>query len=405
MIEEIWKDISGYNGKYEVSTLGRVRNKITGKVLKSKVVNPKSPYPRVGLIDDEKRNRSISVHRLVMETFNPDKKTFKSMSYEDRSKIKDTQIRICHLDGDVYNNSLSNLVWATRKYDIRAGRNMRDYNKHKKLFFTSDIHGFYDEFMKCLRDTGFDEDNEEHLLVVLGDCFDRGPSSKELFLFLNDLEKKGKCVVTHGNHDLFLEEFLEGNYESGLFNYLHNGLNETIASFVGRTAPFESWCLLDDACEMNKENFCRWVDIVRHEIMNKYPELLLWLKSRPRYFESEHYIGVHGAIDNFVEDWHYPNHHRYNLHGWDALEFDNGNFFKTKLNDGTDKTVVIGHFATRLLRRMHRSVCVNDKCVDENDVLIRDDGRVVALDATTVLTHKVNFYVVEDNVYDGKCDK
>ena len=44
MIEEIWKDINGYNGKYEVSTLGRVRNKITGKVLKSKAVNPKSPY-------------------------------------------------------------------------------------------------------------------------------------------------------------------------------------------------------------------------------------------------------------------------------------------------------------------------------------------------------------------------
>ena len=43
--------------------------------------------------------------------------------------------------------------------------------------------------------------------------------------------------------------------------------------------------------------------------------------------------------------------------------------------------------------------------LDENDVLIRDDGRVVALDATTVLTHRVNFYVVEDNVYDGKCDK
>ena len=156
MIEEIWKDVSGYNGKYEVSTLGRVRNKITGRLLKSKAVNQKSPYLFVSLIDDEKKYHSISVHRLVMETFNPNKQTFKSMAYEDRSKIKDTQIRICHLDGDACNNSLSNLVWATRKYCIRAGRNMRDYNKHKKLFFTSDIHGFYDEFMKCLRDAHFD---------------------------------------------------------------------------------------------------------------------------------------------------------------------------------------------------------------------------------------------------------
>lgn len=405
MIEEIWKDVNGYNGKYEVSTLGRVRNKATGKVLKAKAVNPKSPYLFVALVDTSKKStRSMSVHRLVMDTFNPDKREFRSMPYEDRSKIKDTQIRICHLDGDAYNNSLSNLVWATRKYDIRGGRNIRDYTTHKKLFFTSDIHGFYDEFIKCLNDAGFDEDNEEHLLVVLGDCFDRGSSSKELFLFLNDLEKKGKCIVTHGNHDLFLEGFLEGDYESGLFNYLHNGLNETIGSFVDRTAPFESWCLLDETCEMNKENFYRWVDITRHEIMNEYPELLPWLKSRPRYFESEHYIGVHGGIDNFVEDWHYPNHHRYNLHGWDALEFDNGNFFGTKLNDGTDKTIVIGHFATRLLRRMHKSVCVNDNPKDENDVLIRDDGRVVALDATTVLTHRVNFYVVEDNVYEEHID-
>ena len=44
--EEVWKDIVDYDEKYEVSSLGNVRNKKTGRILKPVV---KGGYLSVGL--------------------------------------------------------------------------------------------------------------------------------------------------------------------------------------------------------------------------------------------------------------------------------------------------------------------------------------------------------------------
>ena len=41
----------------------------------------------------------------------------------------------------------------------------------KKYFVTSDIHGFYDEFMASLDRAGFDIINPDHILVICGDIF------------------------------------------------------------------------------------------------------------------------------------------------------------------------------------------------------------------------------------------
>lgn len=39
----------------------------------------------------------------------------------------------------------------------------------KKLFISSDIHGFFDEWSVALKEAGFDIDNPDHIIVVLGD--------------------------------------------------------------------------------------------------------------------------------------------------------------------------------------------------------------------------------------------
>ena len=46
--------------------------------------------------------------------------------------------------------------------------------KMKTYFVCSDIHGFYKEWMKSLKEAGFNKNNPEHILIVLGDVFDRG---------------------------------------------------------------------------------------------------------------------------------------------------------------------------------------------------------------------------------------
>lgn len=264
----------------------------------------------------------------------------------------------------------------------------------KKLFVVSDVHGHYHEMIDALEQAGFDEDNENHLLVCLGDFTDRGPSVLATCEYLYALTKINRAVVLLGNHGLFLIEFLEGSVNP--FNYLHNGLNETIADFWHRTAPFESWCGLDKGCEMTQETYAKWAKMCREDINDEYPWLLPWLKSLPRYFESEHYIGVHGAIDTKVEDWHKPHCYKGRLVDWDALDFNDGSFFGEEINNA-DKNVIIGHFGTRFLREMHPMLVTNDHG-EGDDILFRDDGRVIAIDATTAASHKVHVLIVEDDL-------
>ena len=258
----------------------------------------------------------------------------------------------------------------------------------KKIFFISDIHSFYKEMINALQKAGFDENNENHLLVVLGDVFDRGENSIEVYEYLKELTDKGKAIVTSGNHHKFLIDFLQGSYNP--FNYLHNGTSTTIGDFWHRTSPFESWCMLDEDCDFTQESYARWVNICRKDIMEEYPELLDWLKNMPRYFESKNYIGVHASIDTNVEDWHFPHFERYGLVDWNALEFDDGNFINKP--NKTGKTIVAGHFDTGHLRKMHNLGDYND-----HSILKTEDGKVF-IDGCVALTHNVNVYVVEDEL-------
>ena len=62
---EEWRTIPEFSGKYEASSLGRVRNKRTGLVLKQRL-NPKR-YPVVELCDG--KSRECMVHRLMLSAF------------------------------------------------------------------------------------------------------------------------------------------------------------------------------------------------------------------------------------------------------------------------------------------------------------------------------------------------
>lgn len=64
-MNEIWKDIKGYEQLYQVSNLGRVKRITTGKILKPNVVRN---YFRIRLCK-EGCYKNISIHRLVYETF------------------------------------------------------------------------------------------------------------------------------------------------------------------------------------------------------------------------------------------------------------------------------------------------------------------------------------------------
>lgn len=105
-MKEIWRDIDGFEGKYQVSTWGNVRGK--GGIL-SPYRNEKG-YMKVGLLDDSGRVQKKRVHRLVAVAFIPNPYNLPQVN---------------HKDGNVANNSITNLEWVTNEQNARHAMNLR----------------------------------------------------------------------------------------------------------------------------------------------------------------------------------------------------------------------------------------------------------------------------------------
>ena len=103
-MEEIWKDIPGYDGWYQVSNIGRVKSYKYGKEQILKPYDLKG-YNRIALCVDDKR-KHILVHRLVAETFIPNPLNLPCINH--RNEIKT-------------DNSVYNLEWCDHKYNNSYG--------------------------------------------------------------------------------------------------------------------------------------------------------------------------------------------------------------------------------------------------------------------------------------------
>lgn len=102
---EIWRDIEGFEGKYQISNLGRVKslrfNKSTrSKILKNAINN--YGYHTVTLYNDSSRYVK-QIHRLVAETF---------------IKNEDIKPHVNHIDGNKSNNNVNNLEWCSVKENV-----------------------------------------------------------------------------------------------------------------------------------------------------------------------------------------------------------------------------------------------------------------------------------------------
>ena len=107
-MKEIYRDIKGYEGLYQVSNLGNVKSLNYNNTNKEKVLQlcaHEKGYLYVGLYKNGKR-KSYIVHRLVAETFlnNPD--NLPEINHKDENKT---------------NNCVDNLEWCTTKYNINYG--------------------------------------------------------------------------------------------------------------------------------------------------------------------------------------------------------------------------------------------------------------------------------------------
>lgn len=80
-MDEIWKDIVGYEGKYQVSNLGRIKslsrkrwNGFTYANKKEQILKPRlnqHGYLHVCLYDGNRNSKDVEIQRLVAQTFIP----------------------------------------------------------------------------------------------------------------------------------------------------------------------------------------------------------------------------------------------------------------------------------------------------------------------------------------------
>ena len=69
-----------------------------------------------------------------------------------------------------------------------------------KYFLFSDIHGRnLDEHKARSKESSLNEDDPNHILVSLGDLFDRGNDSYNLCKYINSMINKNKCIALWGN--------------------------------------------------------------------------------------------------------------------------------------------------------------------------------------------------------------
>ena len=111
--KRIWRDIPGYEGKYQVSNTGQVRSLNYNHTGKTKILKQGTTihgYKQVILYKDGKHKR-YSVHRLVAQAFIPNPNNLPQVNHKDENKT---------------NNVAWNLEWMSHKDNCNYGtRNKR----------------------------------------------------------------------------------------------------------------------------------------------------------------------------------------------------------------------------------------------------------------------------------------
>lgn len=254
-----------------------------------------------------------------------------------------------------------------------------------RYYVTSDVHGFYTPLRAALTEIGYFEDKEPHKLIICGDLFDRGGEALELQSFLLDLLEKDELIIIRGNHDDLaidlLKDWNRGSYLD--YRYHANGSVGTAMQLTGATLTE----LFNDGEEIGKR-------------FANSPYIQTIMPAMVDYYETDNYIFTHGWIPcSFVvlgdkryipmKDWR-----KASLRQWEDARWMNGMDAAHQGIIEPGKTIVCGHVHVSYGHRKYE----NDGGELDNNPNFTpyySDG-IIALDACTAFSGKVNCIVIED---------
>ena len=284
----------------------------------------------------------------------------------------------------------------------------------KTYFVSSDIHGFYSIYRKALSEAGYQENNEDHVLIVLGDLFDRGKESKKVYSFLRFLPPSRRILI-RGNHESLLLDLLRAGYPGS--HDIHNGTYDTLKQFCfgyaslqkkihetfleSLSLPYPERVKKNDALQKR----------LNHRLYHGKPitEVAKWIQSEEwvDYFETPRYVFVHAFIPTFLAkgkegDWRNAPSAAWEDAKWACpFRFYLQGYWKSEEEKG--KTLVCGHWHTSdFYNHMDFDRGSPTRLKKTDNPIYRSPAfpGIIGLDACTVLSGKVNVLVLrEDELY------
>lgn len=256
-----------------------------------------------------------------------------------------------------------------------------------KYFVSSDIHGFYNEWISALNEIGFDTNNQDHSLIICGDVFDRGQQAQQLLDFLVDFSKQypERLILIRGNHEDLFEHCL---------SQLINGVNISAHHWTNGT--------LNTIAQLTKTNqydlVCGIYEV--KDILQQTKDYVDLMKNSLDFYETQNHIFVHGWIPTktyrfqhiYKEDWRFATKQEWELARWDScLEMYKHGVFEP------GKTIVAGHWhCSALWHYKSPKEYTSEFGKKANHTPFYDEG-ILAIDTCTAHTNKVNVVVIEDN--------
>ena len=117
-MEEIWKDIEGYEGLYQVSNFGRILSIRSHYILKGSMSSQGYKVTTLSK-PNHKEAKRVLIHRLVAKSFVPNPQN---------------KPQVNHIDGNKLNNNANNLEWVTGKENIQHTSKNKLLQKSRQIY-------------------------------------------------------------------------------------------------------------------------------------------------------------------------------------------------------------------------------------------------------------------------------